>query len=381
MTRDTLSTTTQRLLAIIKLLADQPDGCTAQEMLTQLGGSRSTLFELLRALKELGLVQQFEKRGRYRAGARLQAWLVEVGRAARSPLAQDIRSAFYAETIDRDPKETLLLVELQGNCPVVLAQVEGSEVIRSAYPLGEPLSDALTAAGVMLRTEPPAEVVAQGYALKLESDRIELAVPICADGIHPGAALVLSAPAFRWQPAGILTAWLPALREMAAHCSYRLGAPLYAPFEGGPEREVTLASPLAQPEMTSFLGTPLTARLACIRPDGHPHVIPVWQEWDGRGFTVLALRGSQWAEYLLANPNVSLSIDEPWQPFRRVAARGQAQPLPFEPGSPELAALLERFSRRYLGEGSGSLLQGQVLRAFSILPDVLRGWQGLPVSV
>ncbi len=100
--------------------------------------------------------------------------------------------------------------------------------------------------------------------------------------------------------------------------------------------------------MTAFLQGPWTARLAVVRPDGQPHVIPVWQEWDGEVFTIIAWKGSQWAEHLLQNPNVSLTIDEPWPPLRRVVVRGQAAPLNHGDDIPGLEALVQRLTRRYL---------------------------------
>jgi nitroimidazol reductase NimA-like FMN-containing flavoprotein (pyridoxamine 5'-phosphate oxidase superfamily) len=122
---------------------------------------------------------------------------------------------------------------------------------------------------------------------------------------------------------------------------------------------------------------PWAARLACVRPARRPHVIPVWQEWDGDHFHVIAWQGSQWSEYLLQNPSVSLTVDEPWPPLRRVVVRGQAQSLEPDQGGLDTASLLDRMSRRYLGQAySGQA--GQVQRSFRIIPEYLRGWQGLP---
>jgi nitroimidazol reductase NimA-like FMN-containing flavoprotein (pyridoxamine 5'-phosphate oxidase superfamily) len=128
-------------------------------------------------------------------------------------------------------------------------------------------------------------------------------------------------------------------------------------------------------EITQFLKGPYTARLACIRPDGRPHVIPVWQEWDGHDFFVIAWRGSQWADYVQENPNVSLTVDEPWIPLRRVVVSGCIQP---HDGSPaELSRLLQRMTRRYLGRPAAPGMADQVQGAFRIHPEGLRGWQGL----
>ena len=111
------------------------------------------------------------------------------------------------------------------------------------------------------------------------------------------------------------------------------------------------------------------------RPDGRPHVIPVWQEWQAGDFTVIAWRGSQWAGYLTGNPNVSLTVDEPWAPLRRVVVQGSASALELSPA--EIERLLQRMTRRYLGRSAAPGLARQVERAFRIHPDTLRGWQGL----
>ena len=148
----------------------------------------------------------------------------------------------------------------------------------------------------------------------------------------------------------------------------------YLPYQPEPRLDLRPSAPLLDAEINTFLQGPWAARLACLRPDGRPHVIPVWQEWDGQVFLVLAWQGSQWADYLLRDPNVSLTVDEPWPPLRRVVCRGQAQPIP--PAELDLPALVQRLARRYLGQVPAAL-ETQVQRAFRILPETLRGWQGL----
>jgi hypothetical protein len=202
---------------------------------------------------------------------------------------------------------------------------------------------------------------------------MDLALPVCRDGRRPDAAVLLSAPAFRWQPAGLLEAFLPELRAMAARLSYQSGASFYAPYQAGEPPRLQPTAPLSAGELSAFLAGPWTARLACIRPDGRPHVIPVWQEWDGSGFRVIIWQGSQWAAYLRQNPNVSLTVDEPWPPLRRVTCRGLAEALepPFD-----LAALAGRLAKRYLGQPPAGWTD-QAEGAFRIIPETLRGYQGL----
>lgn len=363
--------TVERTLRLIELLRSRPEGLAPQEMLLHLDISRSSLFLLLRSLKALGYLEQAEKRGRYRLGARLESW-----RAAPAPLTHDLLSAFYQESLRQGWEETLVLLAPAAEGPLVLAQIESGRRVRCAFAPGKSYPG-LEAARKALLDNPPEAVKVNGYCLEESEESLDLALPVCRDGRRPEAALLLSAPAFRWRPAGLLDAFLGELRAAAARLSYLLGAPAYTPYREQPENWRQPSQELAAAEISGFLQGPWTARLACIRPDGSPHVIPVWQEWDGRRFFVIAWQGSQWAEYVLNNPSVSLTVDEPWPPLRRVAVRGRAALLPAKSQDFDLPALLDRMARRYLGQPSAALT-GQVHCAFQIIPERLRGLQGLP---
>ena len=69
-----LTSTAERTLRLAELLLTHSEGLTPQEMLLRVGGSRSTLYALLKTLKTLGYLEQAERRGRYRCGPRLAAW-------------------------------------------------------------------------------------------------------------------------------------------------------------------------------------------------------------------------------------------------------------------------------------------------------------------
>ncbi len=393
----------ERTLRLIELLLAHPEGWTPQDLLIQLDLSRSSLFELLRAFKALGYADQTGKRGRYVPGPRLLAW-----RAPQAPAAQNLLTAFYQEVepgkgkpLDALPSETIALALRPASTAratganggfIVAAQVESKHQVRSAYTTGQQVQQAAgdidSAAGQILRDLPAPKTVADGYALATTEPAVELALPICRDGHTPEAALLLTAPSFRWTPERLLEVYLEAMREVAAHLSYRLGAPFYAPFQGygrgvqtagtSPGEGLPAVSAMSQVEIGELLGRSWAASLACIRPDGKPHVIPVWQEWDGQRFTILAWRGSQWAEYVCQNPNVSLTVDEPWTPLRRVVVQGSAQV--WEAGSAELARLVQRMTLRYLGRQATVNIIEQVDRAFHIQPEMLRGYRGLPVG-
>ncbi|GIV65779.1 MAG: hypothetical protein KatS3mg047_0172 [Bellilinea sp.] len=371
MQNDSLISTAERTLKLVELFLNHPEGLTPQEILPHLGISRGALFLLLRTLKNAGYLEQSERRGRYRAGPRLTAW-----RTTSSEFHQNLMDAFYQEARLHPLSETLLITVPAAQGILTLAQVESHHTVRSAYPIGEVIQTRNPAED-LFQSPPSSSIVQNGYSMQLSSETIELALPVCADGIHPQAALLLSAPSFRWKEEDLIQHTLPELRALAARLSYRLGATTYTPYQVQPPGQLTAEAPLNPQEIRRFLQGPWTARLACLRPDGKPHVIPVWQEWDGKAFYLIAWRGSLWAEYLLQNPEASLTIDEPWPPLRRVSARGKAIPLPLGQDNPQLNELLRRLSERYLGEATLAPSSEQIQQVFQIIPETLRGWKGL----
>jgi len=369
-----LTSNAERTLRLIEVLLTEPDGLTPQEMLDLLGTSRSSLFNLLGRLKSLGYIDQAERRGRYRAGPRLTAW-----RSAPTDRVQSLLSAFYQEAGRKNWPETLLLCIQAPEGALVLGQVETGQVVRSVYSLGNVMP---TPGNIFqaLQLNPPEEIKKNGFALRQTQQLVELALPVCADGSKPIAIVVMTAPAYRWDLDSILGVCLPDLRILAARLSYRMGAAIYSPFQGSQTLEIRSETELTRQDVDDFLEGPWTARLACIRPDGNPHVIPVWQSWDGANFTVIALKGSQWADYVLLDPRVSLTIDEPWPPFRRVVARGQAVPLSLHGTEADVEKKLSELNHRYLGTAAITYKVESVQQVFRIEVESLRGWQGLPGS-
>ena len=361
----------ERTVHLLEFFLAYPGGLSAQECIKRLSLSRSSCFALLSTLKSLGYIAQPQARGMYYPGPRLLAW--------RNPSRndpQELLTAFSQETLSTPIDETLALTT--SNLPhlLIMAQRESSQRVHSSFKPGQHLSFDECAAGPVLSAPISESIRALGYHTYEDPECLELALPICEDGHHPIAALLLSAPKLRHTQESLLS-FLPALREMAARLSYRLGAPLYAPYGSPALPKVEPTLPLSTEELFSFLQGPWVASLACIRPNGAPHVVPVWHEWDGQAFYVAAWDGSRWADYLMQNPNVSLTIDEPWPPLRRVSAQGTAQPLAEADIPGGIIAVLNRLSQRFLGQPLHPAMAEAPWRAFRILPEHILGWRGL----
>ena len=365
MNQDNFIPAVERTVQLIEIIAQSPQGISPQELMNALEMPRSTLFQMLKTLKQLGYIEQAEKRGRYRSGPRLELW----ANAAISS-GQDLTAAFYNEANRNPLPETIILITMLNSNLYINAQVESSHVLRSAFPIGNWEGSQSLIEGIFTPNTGD-DIFNNGVAVFDDGETWACAAPICQDGITANAALLISAPKSRWEKTAFKEKFGTDLRSMASRLSYQIGATHYTPYHQLSDSQIQATSELSTNEINNFLQGPWSARLACIRPDGKPHVVPVWQEWDGKHFTVLAWKGSYWANYLLENPNVSLTIDEPWAPFHRIVVRGLAIQKPQI--KPEI---IERMSKRYMGAVSPQMTS-RIEIAFEITPEQIKGWKGM----
>ncbi|MCX8060984.1 MAG: pyridoxamine 5'-phosphate oxidase family protein [Anaerolineales bacterium] len=366
--------TLKKAFQFIETLRQTPNGCSALQLMQQLHMPRSSFFSLANLLKEEEYVEQSHPRGNYFLGRRLLAW---VG----TPLPQwrEWIEAFEQEGMDKSIAETLALALPHPQGALILAVLPAKSRLQPLYKIGEILNYEESAAPRLFPPFLDELTVHQSYALLYAPELVEIAIPICRNGSTPDAALLSSCPRSRFELQNI-QGYLSYLRDMAMRISYRLGAAFYAPYQTARNLSITEESPLSPQDINQFLQAPLVARLACLTREGKPHVVPVWQEWDGKSFYVAAWEGSQWAVYLQENPSVSLTIDEPWTPLRRVVARGEAIRLRDTDYPGGTQALVTRLRRRYLGETLSKRVKGRSWQAFRIHPTSLRGWRGLPLG-
>ncbi len=78
--------------------------------------------------------------------------------------------------------------------------------------------------------------------------------------------------------------------------------------------------------------------MATVRPDGRPHLVPVWFVADGDNWYVCTAPGSVKARNLKRNPQIALALEDGDQPF---IVEGEARPV-----SPS-AAVVDRFRAKY----------------------------------
>ena len=84
--------------------------------------------------------------------------------------------------------------------------------------------------------------------------------------------------------------------------------------------------PLSQARIDALLAGPVTARLATVKPDGAPYVVPVWQYWDGTSMFIIPREKSRFVDHLRRDPRVAVSCADDVDPAHpRVLLEGSVE--------------------------------------------------------
>ena len=85
--------------------------------------------------------------------------------------------------------------------------------------------------------------------------------------------------------------------------------------------------------------------LATVRPDGRPHLVPVWFFWDGETITIYSEPNNQKLRNLQQNPNVSLALKRPDERDDVVIVEGKAELLGKSAQTMNAPAYVEKYDR------------------------------------
>ncbi|MEU3688538.1 PPOX class F420-dependent oxidoreductase [Streptomyces narbonensis] len=119
-----------------------------------------------------------------------------------------------------------------------------------------------------------------------------------------------------------------------------------------------------------------TGKLATVRDDGSPHVVPVWFLLDGEDFVFNTGKDTVKGRNLSRDPRVSLCVDDDSPPFAYVTLSGRAE-LDEDPA--ELRHWAARIGARYMGEdraeefGERNGVPGELLVRVRIDKVIARG--------
>jgi PPOX class probable F420-dependent enzyme len=84
--------------------------------------------------------------------------------------------------------------------------------------------------------------------------------------------------------------------------------------------------------------------LASVRPDGRPHLVPVWFLWDGATLVIFSKPANQKIRNLLHSPHVVLALDTADEGEDVVLIEGQAELLDDRTIEPTLPAYAQKYA-------------------------------------
>ena len=133
-------------------------------------------------------------------------------------------------------------------------------------------------------------------------------------------------------------------------------------------------------ELEAFLAqtfpTPLGV-IATVRPDGSPHIVPVWFRWDTGAVTIWTTETRTWVRNLLRDPRVAFSVQTFEQPYPAVMMRGGATITTADDGA--AAGEIRAITRRYIApeDVEGYIASWPDLRTIvTIVPAHIVSWSG-----
>lgn len=89
--------------------------------------------------------------------------------------------------------------------------------------------------------------------------------------------------------------------------------------------ETTALSPAAR--IDRLLRSEPVVWMSTVRPDGQPHLIPIWFSWDGEAILIASKPAAQKVRNVRANPVVMLALGKPHEDFDVGLLEGRAELL------------------------------------------------------
>jgi PPOX class probable F420-dependent enzyme len=112
------------------------------------------------------------------------------------------------------------------------------------------------------------------------------------------------------------------------------------------------------------------ANLATLMPDGRPQVTPVWIDFDGAHVLINSAQGRLKDKNMRREPRVSISIQDPDNPYRYLEIRGTVVELT-EQGADDH---IDKMAKKYLGKDKYPFRTPTEVRVlYRVRPDHVEG--------
>jgi PPOX class probable F420-dependent enzyme len=88
----------------------------------------------------------------------------------------------------------------------------------------------------------------------------------------------------------------------------------------------------------------LIAWLGSVRPDGRPHLVPVWFSWDDEDLLVLSQPNTQKVRNLKRDPRVTIALDDSRMGRDVVLLEGESTLIPVADQTVRVSAYIEKYA-------------------------------------
>jgi len=86
-----------------------------------------------------------------------------------------------------------------------------------------------------------------------------------------------------------------------------------------------MSFPMSPHEIEDFLSESNIARIATVKPDGSPHVTPVWYLWENNQLLILIMKGSVKESNIKQKKKVAVTVDSNTAPNKVVIIEATAK--------------------------------------------------------
>ena len=136
---------------------------------------------------------------------------------------------------------------------------------------------------------------------------------------------------------------------------------------------------LTPEEIDAYLDGPHVAHFASIRPDGTPHISPVWYQWRRDAGTVTVVSGDAAVKTrnIRRNPKVAVSVATDEWPYQYVILEGDAS-VRSDQLKDAVRSIFSRYEGAERGEQDAAELTegGQRLVAIEVAVNRILSWKG-----
>ena len=137
------------------------------------------------------------------------------------------------------------------------------------------------------------------------------------------------------------------------------------------------ASPAAFTRIDRLLRDEPVVWLSSVRPDGRPHLVPIWFSWDGREILIASKPNAQKIRNIRGNPMVMLALGEAEDDFDVALLEGTAELIEAPASAVLPASHLAKYRSQMAGIGlSPTEFLATYSQVIRIVPTRYLPWRG-----